>query len=244
MGDRSAGSWSGPPAPETGILLARADGEGQGAAVGNQTAGRVGFFLRVDDFDAAHERMRAAASVRQLAPRRAVRTGRRVRRRRRQPVDLLGAATLSPGARPLADEANPSSAVEHADVLHDVARVLPRRGKGRRAARSGRPPPRRCAAPVLRAHGRPRRARPADRSQRPARPGCRLPLRPRARPPRRRRRPRRPPASRAPPAPARPAAAASRLRRPAGPGSSARGRRPDGHATSRSAGSRPRWPRR
>ena len=49
-----------PPGAETGILLARADGEGQAAAVGNQTAGRVGFFLRVDDFDASFERMRTA----------------------------------------------------------------------------------------------------------------------------------------------------------------------------------------
>ena len=49
-----------PPGAATGILLARADGERQASAVGNQTAGRVGFFLRVDDFDAAHERMRAA----------------------------------------------------------------------------------------------------------------------------------------------------------------------------------------
>jgi len=49
-----------PPGGETGILLARADGPRQVAAVGNQTAGRVGFFLRVDDFDAAHERMRSA----------------------------------------------------------------------------------------------------------------------------------------------------------------------------------------
>jgi catechol 2,3-dioxygenase-like lactoylglutathione lyase family enzyme len=46
-----------PPGGETGILLARADGEHQTAAVGNQVAGRVGFFLRVDDFDAACERM-------------------------------------------------------------------------------------------------------------------------------------------------------------------------------------------
>jgi catechol 2,3-dioxygenase-like lactoylglutathione lyase family enzyme len=46
-----------PPGAQTGILLARADGEHQGAAVGNQTAGRVGFFLRVDDFDATHQRM-------------------------------------------------------------------------------------------------------------------------------------------------------------------------------------------
>ncbi|MFB4319058.1 VOC family protein [Actinomadura sp. 21ATH] len=49
-----------PPGAETGVLLARADGERQTAAIGEQVAGRVGFFLRVDDFDAAHERMTAA----------------------------------------------------------------------------------------------------------------------------------------------------------------------------------------
>ena len=49
-----------PPATQTGILLARADGEDQAAVVGAQVAGRVGFFLRVDDFDAAYERMTAA----------------------------------------------------------------------------------------------------------------------------------------------------------------------------------------
>ena len=49
-----------PPGARTGILLARADGEQQAAAVGRQFAGRVGLFLRVDDFDAAHARMRAA----------------------------------------------------------------------------------------------------------------------------------------------------------------------------------------
>jgi catechol 2,3-dioxygenase-like lactoylglutathione lyase family enzyme len=49
-----------PPAAQTGILLARADGDEQQAVVGHQVAGRVGFFLRVDDFDAAHERMRGA----------------------------------------------------------------------------------------------------------------------------------------------------------------------------------------
>ncbi|TDC62131.1 VOC family protein [Actinomadura sp. GC306] len=46
-----------PPGAETGILLARADGPDQSAAIGSQTAGRVGFFLRVDDFDATHERL-------------------------------------------------------------------------------------------------------------------------------------------------------------------------------------------
>jgi predicted enzyme related to lactoylglutathione lyase len=49
-----------PPNAETGILLAQADGERQAAAVGEQHAGRVGFFLRVDDFAAEYERMRAA----------------------------------------------------------------------------------------------------------------------------------------------------------------------------------------
>jgi catechol 2,3-dioxygenase-like lactoylglutathione lyase family enzyme len=49
-----------PPNAVTGLLLARADGAVQSTAVGNQTAGRVGFFLRVDDFDAAYRRMAAA----------------------------------------------------------------------------------------------------------------------------------------------------------------------------------------
>lgn len=49
-----------PPGAETGILLARADGERQTGAVGEQVAGRVGFFLQADDFDAAYERMMAA----------------------------------------------------------------------------------------------------------------------------------------------------------------------------------------
>lgn len=44
----------------TGILLARADGDEQGRVVGNQVAGRVGFFLRVDDFEARYDRMAAA----------------------------------------------------------------------------------------------------------------------------------------------------------------------------------------
>jgi len=49
-----------PPGARTGVLLAQADGEHQRAAVGEQFAGRVGLFLRVDDFDAQIERMRAA----------------------------------------------------------------------------------------------------------------------------------------------------------------------------------------
>ena len=49
-----------PPQAETGLLLARADGDTQSAIVGNQFAGRVGFFLRVDDFDAHYDRLVAA----------------------------------------------------------------------------------------------------------------------------------------------------------------------------------------
>lgn len=54
----------------TGILLARADGERQSAAVGQQFAGRVGLFLRVDDFDAAYARMQSAGVSFTSAPRR------------------------------------------------------------------------------------------------------------------------------------------------------------------------------
>jgi catechol 2,3-dioxygenase-like lactoylglutathione lyase family enzyme len=49
-----------PPGAATAILLARADGERQARAVGDQFAGRVGLFLRVDDFATAHERLRRA----------------------------------------------------------------------------------------------------------------------------------------------------------------------------------------
>jgi catechol 2,3-dioxygenase-like lactoylglutathione lyase family enzyme len=48
-----------PPGAATGLLLARADGLQQQAAVGNQAAGRVGFFLRVDDFEVSYQRMRS-----------------------------------------------------------------------------------------------------------------------------------------------------------------------------------------
>lgn len=46
-----------PPGATTAILLAQADGDRQAAAVGEQAAGRVGFFLRVDDFDDSYRRM-------------------------------------------------------------------------------------------------------------------------------------------------------------------------------------------
>jgi catechol 2,3-dioxygenase-like lactoylglutathione lyase family enzyme len=46
-----------PPLAQTGILLARADGDRQGATVGDQFAGRVGLFLRVEDFEGSYQRM-------------------------------------------------------------------------------------------------------------------------------------------------------------------------------------------
>jgi len=46
-----------PPCGGSGLLLARADGERQAAMVGKQFAGRVGLFLRVDDFDASYDYM-------------------------------------------------------------------------------------------------------------------------------------------------------------------------------------------
>jgi catechol 2,3-dioxygenase-like lactoylglutathione lyase family enzyme len=58
-----------PPGGQTGILLARADGPDQAAVVGRQIAGRVGFFLRVDDFGAAYDRMTAAGVEFVTAPR-------------------------------------------------------------------------------------------------------------------------------------------------------------------------------
>ena len=58
-----------PPAAATGVLLARADGDDQAAIVGKQAAGRVGFFLHVEDFDAAYARMAAAGGQFLTAPR-------------------------------------------------------------------------------------------------------------------------------------------------------------------------------
>jgi catechol 2,3-dioxygenase-like lactoylglutathione lyase family enzyme len=47
------------PGSSSGILLAQARGEEQVNMIGRQFAGRVGLFLRVDDFDEAFERMSA-----------------------------------------------------------------------------------------------------------------------------------------------------------------------------------------
>jgi catechol 2,3-dioxygenase-like lactoylglutathione lyase family enzyme len=56
-----------PPGAATGLLLARADGDEQAAVAGKQAAGRVGFFLNVEDFGAAYARM-TSAGVRFLTP--------------------------------------------------------------------------------------------------------------------------------------------------------------------------------
>ncbi|WP_121715769.1 VOC family protein [Streptomyces sp. E5N91] len=50
----------GGPDAGTALLLARAKGEAQRARVGDQAGGRVGFFLRTDDFARDHARMTAA----------------------------------------------------------------------------------------------------------------------------------------------------------------------------------------
>ena len=58
-GDGGAKRWVvvHPPDGTGGLLLARARGAEQQAMVGNQFAGRVGLFLRVDDFHVAFTRM-------------------------------------------------------------------------------------------------------------------------------------------------------------------------------------------
>jgi catechol 2,3-dioxygenase-like lactoylglutathione lyase family enzyme len=49
-----------PPGAATGLLLARADGDHQAQVVGQQFAGRVGFFLRVEDFATSYTRLTTA----------------------------------------------------------------------------------------------------------------------------------------------------------------------------------------
>jgi catechol 2,3-dioxygenase-like lactoylglutathione lyase family enzyme len=58
-----------PPGAATGLLLARADAVDQASTIGKQAAGRVGFFLHVDDFDAAYTRMASAGVQFVTAPR-------------------------------------------------------------------------------------------------------------------------------------------------------------------------------
>lgn len=48
-----------PPGAATGILLAKAADEIQGTHIGNQTGGRVGFFLHTDDFERDYAAMKS-----------------------------------------------------------------------------------------------------------------------------------------------------------------------------------------
>ena len=61
-----------PPGSQGGLLLAKAVGDVQAARIGDQTGGRVGFFLHTDDFDGDHARMSAAGVKFLEAPRREV----------------------------------------------------------------------------------------------------------------------------------------------------------------------------
>jgi catechol 2,3-dioxygenase-like lactoylglutathione lyase family enzyme len=58
-----------PPGGGAALVLARADGPEQRAAVGKQAGGRVFLFLETDDFARDHARMTAAGIVFEEAPR-------------------------------------------------------------------------------------------------------------------------------------------------------------------------------
>jgi catechol 2,3-dioxygenase-like lactoylglutathione lyase family enzyme len=58
-----------PKGGATALLLARAINDDQRAAIGNQTGGRVGFFLQTGDFAADHARMTAAGVTFEEPPR-------------------------------------------------------------------------------------------------------------------------------------------------------------------------------
>ena len=58
-----------PPGGGVRLLLARAEGAEQAAAIGNQAGGRVFLFLRTDDFARDHAAMLAAGVTFEEAPR-------------------------------------------------------------------------------------------------------------------------------------------------------------------------------
>ncbi|UGY94402.1 VOC family protein [Streptomyces gobiensis] len=58
-----------PGARETAVLLVRAATGGQEARIGDQTGGRVGWFLNTEAFERDYERMRAAGVAFEEAPR-------------------------------------------------------------------------------------------------------------------------------------------------------------------------------
>ncbi|MEO1303427.1 MAG: VOC family protein [Pseudomonadota bacterium] len=58
-----------PRGAQSSLLLAKANGPDQIAAIGNQTGGRVGFFLHTDDFARDHDAMIANGVTFREAPR-------------------------------------------------------------------------------------------------------------------------------------------------------------------------------
>ena len=58
-----------PPGGSTALLLARAANEAQRSVIGNQTGGRVAFFLTTDDFARDAARLSAAGAMFEEAPR-------------------------------------------------------------------------------------------------------------------------------------------------------------------------------
>ena len=59
-----------PPGKDgSGLLLAKANDERQAASIGNQTGGRVGFFLNTDDFARDHQAFMARGVVFEETPR-------------------------------------------------------------------------------------------------------------------------------------------------------------------------------
>jgi catechol 2,3-dioxygenase-like lactoylglutathione lyase family enzyme/ketosteroid isomerase-like protein len=121
-----------PPRAQTGILLARADSEEQSSAVGAQFAGRVGLFLRVDDFDATYARL-TAAGVEFVRPPRSEPYGRVAvfRDLEGNRWDLLGPL---PGSPSITFPPTLSNMTEHDDVSRTIIdmeeRALDRWGKG------------------------------------------------------------------------------------------------------------------
>jgi catechol 2,3-dioxygenase-like lactoylglutathione lyase family enzyme len=58
-----------PGGGQTALLLAQADSPSEVARIGDQTGGRVGFFLNTPDFERDHARMEAAGVTFEEAPR-------------------------------------------------------------------------------------------------------------------------------------------------------------------------------
>ncbi len=67
--DQGRKRWVTVHSGSTGLVLARAEGDAQIAAVGNMAAGRVWLFLHTDDFARDHARIIAAGGTFDEAPR-------------------------------------------------------------------------------------------------------------------------------------------------------------------------------